>query len=171
MAFWWSCSHKISLKLSVYELAPTATLRRPKMLSFRVYTVVLLLLHLCLLVSFFRHWLWNSISQCPLNEEPYIPLSVRPSPWWHLHLSPPYDVLDKPYLFWKLIIWWWRWPRQRHTKRQRQRHTDTDKYKYKVLLRPNECYIFQGFKILYWLSSCDNKDPILCIIRGNIFQG
>ena len=47
----------------------------------------------------------------------------------------------KPYIFWKLIIWWWRWPRQRHTKRQR--HTDTDKYKYKVLPRPNVCYIYQ----------------------------
>ena len=48
-------------------------------------------------------------------------------------------------------------------KKQRQRHTDTDKDKYKVLRRPNVYYIFQkqgvkGFKILYWLSSCDDKD-------------
>ena len=88
----------------------------------------------------------------------------------------------KPYIFWKLIIWWWHWPRQRLTKRQiqRQRHPDTDKDKYKVLPRPNICYIFhkqgvQGFKILYWLSSCDDtdkdKNPILCIIRGEYFSG
>ena len=68
------------------------------------------------------------------------------------------------------------------TKRQiqRQRHPDTDKDKYKVLPRPNICYIFhkqgvQGFKILYWLSSCDDTDkdrnPILCIIRGEYFSG
>ena len=88
----------------------------------------------------------------------------------------------KPYIFWKLIIWWWHWPRRRLTKRQiqRQRHPDTDKDKYKVLPRPNICYIFhkqgvQGFKILYWLSSCDDtdkdKNPILCIIRGEYFSG
>ena len=31
----------------------------------------------------------------------------------------------------------------------------------------------QGFKILYWLSSCDgkDKDPILCIIRVEYFSG
>ena len=88
----------------------------------------------------------------------------------------------KPYIFWKLIIWWWQWPRRRLTKRQiqRQRHPDTDKDKYKVLPRPNICYIFhkqgvQGFKILYWLSSCDDtdkdKNPILCIIRGEYLSG
>ena len=71
----------------------------------------------------------------------------------------------KPYIFWKLIIWWWQWPRRILTKRQiqRQRHTYTDKDKYKVLPRPNVCYIYQkqgvqGFKILYWLSSFDDKD-------------
>ena len=69
---------------------------------------------------------------------------------------------------------------QRLTKRQiqRQRHQDTDKDKYKVLPRPNICYIFhkqgvQGFKILYWLSSCDDtdkdKNPMLCIIRDENF--
>ena len=58
---------------------------------------------------------------------------------------------------------------------QRQRHTYIDKDKYKVLPRPNVCYIYQkqgvqGFKILYWLSSCDDLDkdkdrnPILCIL-------
>ena len=67
----------------------------------------------------------------------------------------------KPYIFWKLIIWWWQWPRRILTKRQR--HTYTDKDKYKVLPRPNVCYIYQkqgvqGFKILYWLSSCDDKN-------------
>ena len=46
---------------------------------------------------------------------------------------------------------------------QRQRHTYTDKDKYKVLPRPNVCYIYQkqgvqGFRILYWLFSCDDKD-------------
>ena len=25
----------------------------------------------------------------------------------------------KPYIFWKLIIWWWQWPRQILTKRRR----------------------------------------------------
>ena len=89
----------------------------------------------------------------------------------------------KPYIFWKLIIWWWHWPRRRLTKRQiqRQRHPDTDKGKYKVLPRPNICYIFhkqgvQGFTILYWLSSCDDTDkdktPIFYALLGvNIFQG
>ena len=86
----------------------------------------------------------------------------------------------KPYIFWKLIIWWWQWPRRILTKRQiqRQRHTYTDKDKYKVLPRPNVCYIYQkqgvqGFKILYWLSSCDDKDKdkILCIIGAEYFSG
>ena len=41
--------------------------------------------------------------------------------------------------------------------------TDTDKDKDKVLPRPNICYSYQnhgvqGFKISYWLSSCDDKD-------------
>ena len=80
----------------------------------------------------------------------------------------------------KLIIWWWQWPRRILTKRQiqRQRHTYTDKDKYKVLPRPNVCYIYQkqgvqGFKILYWLSSCDDKDKdkILCIIGAEYFSG
>ena len=50
----------------------------------------------------------------------------------------------KPYIFWKLIIWWWQWPRRILTKRQiqRQRHTYTDKDKYKVLPRPSVSYIF-----------------------------
>ena len=83
---------------------------------------------------------------------------------------------NKPYIFWKLIIWWWQWLRRILTKRQR--HTYTDKDKYKVLPRPNVCYIYQkqgvqGFKILYWLSSCDDKDKdkdtILCIIRAEYF--
>ena len=62
----------------------------------------------------------------------------------------------------------------------RRRRTDKGKYKYKVVPRPNVCYIcqkqgLQGFKILYWLSSCDDtdkdKNPILCIIRGEYFSG
>ena len=84
----------------------------------------------------------------------------------------------KPDIFWKLIIWWWHWPRRRLTKRQIQRQRHTDKDKYKVLPRPYICYIFhkqgfQGFKILYMLSSCDDtdKDTILCIIRGEYFFG
>ena len=90
----------------------------------------------------------------------------------------------KPYIFWKLIIWWWHWPRRRLTKRQvqrqiqRQRHTEADKDKYKVLPRHNVSYIFQkqgvqGFRILYWLSSYDEKDKetILCIIRAEYFSG
>ena len=42
----------------------------------------------------------------------------------------------KPYIFWKLSIWWWQWPRRRLTKK------DTDKDKYKVLPIPIVCYIF-----------------------------
>ena len=45
--------------------------------------------------------------------------SDRFSPVWRFR---PY----KPYIFWKLIIWWWPRPRQRHAKR---RKTDTDKDK------------------------------------------
>ena len=77
----------------------------------------------------------------------------------------PYMMFQtiKTIYFWKLIIWWWQWPRRRLTKRQIQRQRHTDKDKYKVLPRPNVCYFFQkqgvqGFKILYWLSSCDDKD-------------
>jgi len=99
-----------------------------------------------------------------------------------LHLSPLYDDPEsrpyKPYIFWKLIIWWWQWPRRILTKRQRHTYTDNDKYK--VLPRPNVCYIYQkqgveGFKILYWLSSCDDKDKdkdkILCTIGAEYFSG
>ena len=42
---------------------------------------------------------------------------------------------------------------------------------------PNVCYIYQkqgvqGFEILYWLSSCDDKDKdkILGIFRGEYFS-
>ena len=38
-----------------------------------------------------RMILRNSVSQCPLQLRC---LSVCLSPWRHLHLSPPYDVLD-----------------------------------------------------------------------------
>ena len=71
----------------------------------------------------------------------------------------------KPYIFWKLIIWWWQWPRRRLTKRQiqRQRHTYTDKDKYKVLPRPNVCYIFEkqgvkGYQIGYFLQKLQTKE-------------
>ena len=43
--------------------------------------------------------------------------SDRFSPVWRFR---PY----KPYIFWKLIIWWWPRPRQRHAKR---RKTNTEK--------------------------------------------
>ena len=61
-----------------------------------------------------------------------------------------------------------------------RRHTDKGKYKYKVVPRLNVCYIcqkqgVQGFKILSWLSSCDDTDkdkhPILCMFRGEYFLG
>ena len=49
------------------------------------------------------------------------------------------------------------------TNTKTKTHTHTDKDKYKVVPRLNVCYIFQkqgvqGFKILYWLSSFDDKD-------------
>ena len=49
------------------------------------------------------------------------------------------------------------------TNSKTKTHTHTDKDKYKVVPRLNVCYIFQkqgvqGFKILYWLSSFDDKD-------------
>ena len=66
----------------------------------------------------------------------------------------------------------------KNTNTKTKTHTHTDKDKYKVLPRPNVCYIYQkqgvqGFKILYWLSSCDDKDKdtILCIIRAEYFSG
>ena len=62
-----------------------------------------------------------------------------------------------------------------NTYKTKQRHTYTDKDKYKVLPRPNVWYIYQkqgvqGFEILYWLSSCEDKDkgPILCNLRPNV---
>ena len=64
----------------------------------------------------------------------FVPLGI------YLHcMTRPY----KPYIFWKLIIWWWQCPRRRLTKRQiqRQRHTDTDKDEYRVLPWPIVCYI------------------------------
>ena len=50
-----------------------------------------------------------------------------------------------------------------NTYKTKQRHTYTDKDKYKWLPRPNVCYVYQqqgvqGFSILYWLSSYDDKD-------------
>ena len=50
-----------------------------------------------------------------------------------------------------------------YKKTETKTKTQTDKDKYKVLTRPKICYFFskagvQGFKILYWLSSCDDKD-------------
>ena len=72
-------------------------------------------------------------------------VSVRAN-FWHpspyvstIWCSRPY----KPYIFWKLIIWWWQWPRRILTKRQIQGHTYTEKDRYKVLPRPNVCYIYQ----------------------------
>ena len=59
----------------------------------------------------------------------------------------------KPYIFWKLIIWWWQWPRRILT--ERQRHTYTDKDKYKVLPRPNAIFIkSRGFKDLKYYIGC-----------------
>ena len=62
-----------------------------------------------------------------------------------------------------------------YKKNQRQRHTDTDKDKYKVLPRPNVCYIYQkqgvqGFKILYCLSSCDDKELYLSKAGGSMIK-
>ena len=84
----------------------------------------------------------------------------------------------KPYIFWKLIIWWWHWLRRRLTKRQiqRQRHPDTDKDKYKDPIYAIFS-ISRGFKDLqyYWLSSCNDTDtdktPIFYALLGvNIFR-
>ena len=59
----------------------------------------------------------------------------------HYMISRPYY---KPYIFWKLNIWWWQRPRNRPIKRQIQWQRHTDKDKYKVLLRPNVCYFFSS---------------------------
>ena len=87
----------------------------------------------------------------------------RLSPWQHLHLSPSYDVSDLPnHIF--------------SESSPPGDENDRDKHKYKVLPRPNVCYIcrkqgVKGFKILYWLSSCDDKDKdkILCSVGAEYF--
>ena len=43
----------------------------------------------CETQSHIEHWLSSSIFTCS-----FVRSSVRPSAWWHLHLSPLYDVLD-----------------------------------------------------------------------------
>ena len=61
-------------------------------------------------------------------------------------------------------------------KKTNTKTVDTHTDKYKVLPRPNVYYIYQkqgvqGFKILYWLSSCDDKDKNVYALLGvNIFQ-
>ena len=81
----------------------------------------------------------------------------------------------KPYIFWKLIIWWWQWPRRILTKRQR--HTYTDKDKYKVLPRPNAIFIkSRGFKDLKYYIGCllvmtKTKTRFYALLGLNIFPG
>ena len=89
---------------------------------------------------------------------------VRPSAWWHHHLSPPYDVLDHTnHIFSESLSSGDDNDQDKDLQKDKYKDTHTDKDKYKVLPRPNVCYIFpkqgvQGFKILYWLSSFDDKD-------------
>ena len=56
------------------------------------------------------------------------------------------------------------------TKTHRQRQTQNASKTQCMLFFQRQG--FQGFKILYWLSSCDDKDkpPILCIFRGKKFS-
>ena len=82
----------------------------------------------------------------------------------------------KPYIFWKLIIWWWQWPRRILT--ERQRHTYTDKDKYKVLPRPNVCLFIKsrGFKDLKYYIGCllvmtKTKTRFYALLGLNNFQG
>ena len=80
-------------------------------------------------------------------------VSVRPcAQLWHpspfvstMWCSRPY----KPYIFWKLIIWWWQWPRRRLTKRQIQRQGQSAS-KTQCMLSFFSKQGVQGFKILYF---------------------
>ena len=94
-------------------------------------------------VRILRNINWGSVLGFTLFYEC---LSVRAHVW---HPSPSpfvstiwYSTPYKPYIFWKLIIWWLQWPKRRLTKRQIQRLSHTDQDKYKVLPRPSVSYIF-----------------------------
>ena len=61
--------------------------------------------------------------------------SVRPSPWWHLHLSPPYDFLDHTnHIFSESLSSGDDIDQDKHLQKYKykDRHTDTDKYKYLI---------------------------------------
>ena len=77
-----------------------------------------------------------------------------------LHLSPLYDVPDHTnHKFSESLLSGDDNDRDKYLQIDKCK----DKDKCKVLPRPNVCYFFQkqgvqGFKILYWVSSCDDKD-------------
>ena len=96
--------------------------------------------------------------------------------WKHLHLSPLYNVLDHTnHIFSESL------------SSGDDNEKDVDKYKYKdtqtqtktnttcfqdpmyaIFIKKKEV---QGFKILYWLSSCDDKDKDKDKDKVNIFSG
>ena len=95
-----------------------------------------------------------------------------------LHLSPLYDVpeiqtIHNIYFLkaYHLAMAMTATKTYKKTKTHRQRQIQSDS--------KTQCMLFfqkqgvQGFKILYWLSSCDDKDKdkILGIFRGEYFSG
>ena len=65
----------------------------------------------------------------------------------------------KPYIFWKLIIWWWQWPRQILTKRRRH------EIRFYALLGLN---IFQGS--IFSRSEYFSLFSVVNIFRGENFS-
>ena len=66
----------------------------------------------------------------------------------------------KPYIFWKLIIWWWQWPRQILTKRRRH------EIRFYALLGLN---IFQGS--IFSRSEYFSVFQEWIFFRGDYFSG
>ena len=85
----------------------------------------------------------NSVHTSQNSSTIFTCVSVRDQAW-HLHLSPPYDVLDQTnHIFSESLSSGDDIGQNKDLQKrqiQRQRHPDTDKDKYKVLPRPNMLY-------------------------------
>ena len=113
------------------------------------------------------HWLSSSIFTCL-----FVCLVVRPSAWWHLHLSPLYDVRDHTnHIFSESLSsgddndWDEELQKDKYKDTQTQTKTETKCFKDPMYA----IFIKIELKMWYWLSSCD-KDPILCFSRAEYFS-
>ena len=91
--------------------------------------------------------------------------------------SPSYDVLNHTnHIFSESLSSGDDNDRDEYLQKDKDTHTQT-KTNTKCFQDPiyaiYQKQVVQGFRILYWLSSCDDKDKdkILCIIRAEYFSG